>query len=302
MSDRLLAKSQRVGEPWTDSMLLPNHLADVHRAGSQVLDATGDDQLTALGLSPAAWRDRLRRVVTLAAATHDLGKANDHFQGMLDRSRKDRPQGLRHEWVTLLILEQPEVREWLLPAVSGNDDDWQIALWAIAGHHPAYNRPSPPRLAVDGGGHELKVRYAHPDFTACLDFLARTFKTCNLGKRPSFERDEKLPLVGPSNVFAAAIQPRFRAADWRWRQGRRRSGRKNGASSPRSRTASSPPTWPAPPCRAKIWTRSAAPPGSARRSATGPWKENWKRCGSGSLANPRSCTTSRKPSANPRPR
>ena len=35
--------------------------------------------------------DRLRRCVLLAAAVHDLGKANDHFQGMILRT-KDRKE------------------------------------------------------------------------------------------------------------------------------------------------------------------------------------------------------------------
>jgi hypothetical protein len=37
-----------------------------------------------------------------------LGKANDHFQGMIRRTRDVRvnPQGLRHEWVTLLMLHE----------------------------------------------------------------------------------------------------------------------------------------------------------------------------------------------------
>ena len=86
--ERLLAKSKREDEPWNDSMLLQVHLADVHSAALCVLNATGDDQLRALGLSVDVFREQLRRVVLLAAAVHDLGKANDHFQGMIKRARK----------------------------------------------------------------------------------------------------------------------------------------------------------------------------------------------------------------------
>ena len=68
---------------------------------------------------------------------HDLGKANDHFQGMIYGTRdvRQNPQGLRHEWVTLLMLEQ--LREWLLPALGGSIVDFAIVEWAVAGHHPA---------------------------------------------------------------------------------------------------------------------------------------------------------------------
>jgi CRISPR-associated endonuclease/helicase Cas3 len=119
--DRLLAKSKEEDEPWSDSMLLHVHLADVHNAASRVLDATGDDQLKALGLPVDEYREQLRRVVLLAAATHDLGKANDHFQGMIHKTRDVRtnPQGLRHEWVTLLLLRR--LRDWLLAAVGANE-------------------------------------------------------------------------------------------------------------------------------------------------------------------------------------
>ena len=39
--------------------------------------------------------------------------------------------------------------------------DWLIVQWAIGGHHPAYNRPSPPRLAVDGAGEKLTLLLGH---------------------------------------------------------------------------------------------------------------------------------------------
>jgi CRISPR-associated endonuclease/helicase Cas3 len=119
---------------------------------------------------------------------------------------------MRHEWVTLLILNRPEIREWLLPAVV-NEEDWHLLSWAIAGHHPAYNRPSPPRLAVEGAGHQIKVLLNHRDFAACLDWLARVF---DLGKPPRFDQDESLPLVGPGNVFATVIGPWHRSAAERW--------------------------------------------------------------------------------------
>src|SRR5262245_26331430 len=116
---RLWAKSKRDDEPERPSMFLLGHLQDVHIAAQQVLDATGDDQLLALGLPPEKFRDRFRRIALFAAAVHDLGKANDHFQGMITGTRPVRvnPQGVRHEWVSLLILR--ELRSWLLPAVDG---------------------------------------------------------------------------------------------------------------------------------------------------------------------------------------
>src|ERR1051325_2038564 len=121
-STRLWAKSKRDDEADVPSMFLPGHLADVYHAAEKVLDSTCVDQLKALGLHDSKFHDRLRRCVLLAAAVHDLGKANDHFQGMILGTRDVRvnPQGLRHEWVTLLMLRH--LREWLQPALGDSQD------------------------------------------------------------------------------------------------------------------------------------------------------------------------------------
>ncbi len=210
--ERLLAKSRKEGEPWHDSMSLPVHLADVHAAAVRVLAAAGDDQLRALGLSTEEYGQRLRRVVRLAAAVHDLGKANDHFQGMLRRTRDVRtnPQGLRHEWVTVLLLR--DLRDWLLPAVDGSAADFAAVEWAVAGHHPAYDRPSPPRAAGPGSGVEIQVLTGHRDFRTCLDWLRSAF---SLSAAPPSLPSDPWPLVGPRNAYSR-IAEWFRDArrDW----------------------------------------------------------------------------------------
>ena len=193
-TDRLWAKSVKDGEAPTASHTLPGHLEDVYRAARAVLAATADDQLRALGLS-TDFRPRLERCVLLAAACHDLGKSSAHFLGMLNNSRKGQPQGLRHEWVSLLLML--DLRDWLRPAVE-SELDWQVVLWAVGGHHPAYGRPSPPRLFVEGAGRTLAVHTGHPDFASCLDFLRQSF---NLTAAPMLA-DKTWPLVGPENVFA----------------------------------------------------------------------------------------------------
>src|SRR5262249_55198931 len=119
--ERIWAKSKRDDEPLVASMILPGHLADVYSAALRVVEATADEQLRALGLHVQSYLERHRRIVLLAAALHDLGKANDHFQGMIRGKRdvRNNPQGLRHEWVTLLMLQR--LREWLLPWVVANE-------------------------------------------------------------------------------------------------------------------------------------------------------------------------------------
>jgi CRISPR-associated endonuclease/helicase Cas3 len=182
MSDRLWAKSwdeSRDG-PAPQHVYLQGHLRDVLMAADQVIDATGEDQLRAFGLKPDDWIDRFRRVVRLAAAVHDLGKANSHFQGMItgDASRIGKRQGLRHEWVSWLILEREDVCKWLLAALGepgDRDVDWSVMLWAVTGHHPAFRRASPPTDVPDGAGSEMRLRSGHADFQTCLNWLAEAF-------------------------------------------------------------------------------------------------------------------------------
>jgi CRISPR-associated endonuclease/helicase Cas3 len=198
--ERLWAKSwdsERHGPP-PPHIFLPRHLDDVYQAAARVLEATVDDQLRAVGLEPDEWRDRFRRVVLLAAAVHDLGKANDHFQGMVTRLRDVRvnPQGLRHEWVTVLLLQQ--LRDWLLPAVAGSEDDFAVVEWAVAGHHPAYNHASPPRLNLPGAGKAVELFTHAKDFLAALAVVRSRL---SLVDEPPEIRDGTRPLIGAKNVF-----------------------------------------------------------------------------------------------------
>ncbi len=197
--NRLWAKSKWDDEPETPSMFLPGHLADVYQAAKRVLCATADDQLKALGLDPDKYGERFRRIVLLAAAVHDLGKANDHFQGMICRTkeRRDKQQGIRHEWVTLLMLQS--LRQWLHPAVSGSETDFHIVEWAVAGHHPAHDHASPPRDTPKNGvsGPEINLFCSHKDLLASLEWLGREF---TLGPPPQFT-DLQLDLGTNGQVF-----------------------------------------------------------------------------------------------------
>ena len=195
---RLLAKSWDAPMPPPPHVFLLGHLRDVHHAAGQILDCTGDDQLRALGLAPEENRDRLRRCVLFAAALHDLGKANDHFQGMIRRLRDVRtnPQGLRHEWVSLLILQR--LRDWLLPAMGGYEVDFAIVEWAVSGHHPGLDHESPPRSCPAGGSVNIAIHMGCPDFAATLDWLRETF---HLGTVPPVTEVTR-NLVGADDVYA----------------------------------------------------------------------------------------------------
>jgi CRISPR-associated endonuclease/helicase Cas3 len=180
-------------------MRLSGHLADVLEAATRVLDATGDEQLRALGLVPEQFCCRLRRCVRLAAALHDPGKANDHFDGMIRAVRdvRQNPQGLRHEWVSVLILEA--LKDWLMPAVEQSEVDFAIVEWAVSGHHPAFNHPSPPQSCPPGAGPEMTILTGHDHFRAILNWVQETF---GLSSPPPELSTTTRPLVGAGNVFA----------------------------------------------------------------------------------------------------
>jgi len=196
-TDTLWAKSKRDDEPEYPSMLLAGHLADVYEAAARVCKASGDDQLRALGLEPAMYADRLRACVLLGAVVHDLGKANDHFQGMITgrRNVQQNPQGLRHEWVSLLLLK--DLKTWLLPAVGGSERDFGIVEWAVAGHHPSRGHDSPPTSCPAGSGAEILMLSGCPDFSSTLEWFRGILRLDQAPVLQSTKRD----LVGYNSVF-----------------------------------------------------------------------------------------------------
>jgi CRISPR-associated endonuclease/helicase Cas3 len=216
---RLWAKSWdevRDGPP-PAHVFLPNHLLDAYSAAARVMNATGDDQLRAVGLTPDVWRDRARRIVLLGAAVHDLGKANNHFQEMIAKKRdvRQNPQGLRHEWVSLLLLQK--LRGWLLSAVAGIEDDFALVEWAVAGHHPAHNHESPPQACPPGAGGEMRLLTDCADFRTALHNLQSLFKLNQF--LPEVAADQ-LALVGTEDVFSA-IAAWYRKARRSWERLRR---------------------------------------------------------------------------------
>ncbi|WP_166822008.1 CRISPR-associated helicase Cas3' [Thalassoroseus pseudoceratinae] len=205
---RLWAKSQPYhwddNDPRIHSLYLPQHLRDVYQAATQILDCSGEAQLRALGLDPELWNTRFRQVVLLAAAIHDLGKCGSHFQKMLkDRGR----QAIRHEWVTLLIVDHPEWTQWLKPALS-NQADWEIVRWAVAGHHPKYGRTAPPN--PEDGPAAIRLPLDDSDFTKTVTWLKETFGLD--GSPPQETRSVSLTFE-PGNGFDQLAEHHYSAED-----------------------------------------------------------------------------------------
>lgn len=167
MTKRLLAKSSKAPDTPRGAETLPGHTANVLAAAQALLDETGDAQLSAVGLSVSIWREPFRHGVLLAALCHDLGKANDQFQAMV-RGQREEQQALRHEALSLLIVQQTVLREWL--AISLQDaDTLNFVLWAAAGHH----RKFPPSSPSPGTGRRISLFLGHQDFRRTLIIGAR---------------------------------------------------------------------------------------------------------------------------------
>jgi CRISPR-associated endonuclease/helicase Cas3 len=186
-------------------MYLLGHLQDVYVAALRILDATGEDQLHALGLDSQVYFPRFRRCVLLAAAVHDIGKANSHFQDMITGKRNilQNPQGLRHEWVTVLMLQSLKI--WLLPAVGGNETDFAIVAWAVAGHHPAVTHQSPPTTCPENAGVDVTFLLNCNDGLEIIGWLSDVFREAELAARgrSRFSRFRPLKSSGKQWVDSA---------------------------------------------------------------------------------------------------
>jgi CRISPR-associated endonuclease/helicase Cas3 len=203
---RLLAKSGRFGAEAPPPQTIRKHTYEVMRAAECLVDVTGESQLEALGL-PHSWLDRLRREIKVAALLHDLGKANDHFQGIVRGERgRDQPQGIRHEVLSYLLAGTSEIRKWVHPNLA-HPHSIELVLWAVAGHH----RKFPPDSAPDGCGASMKVHLHHDDFHAALKLGTRDL---GLGEPPHFRPDHPLTsikLTRLGGIFGNLREARERA-------------------------------------------------------------------------------------------
>lgn len=178
---RLRAKSwNSVDGPVPTSVFLPDHLSDVVACAEAIVDATGVAQLRAFGVDPSSSLSRFRKLAVLAAACHDLGKANNQFQAIVSDAKKTSTgrQAVRHEWVSWYILQDADLKNWLYDKLEEptREIDWHILLWSITGHHPAFGREIPSKCPP-GSTDKMELMLGHEDFTLSLQCVAKTLGT-----------------------------------------------------------------------------------------------------------------------------
>ena len=146
MIDALLAKSQREEDGRVvEAVSLQEHSQAVLAAADVIFDEVK------YFLPDATDRSRLQQLIRAGAVLHDLGKANNIFQGKVLPERPEFPkikwterQPLRHEGLSALIVagyinEAREFSEHLEKNLFNDWEDTQKALWMLAwlvgGHH-----------------------------------------------------------------------------------------------------------------------------------------------------------------------
>ena len=199
---KLLAKSSNNPDMPRGAETLPGHTANVMAAAEILLNETADAQLSAVGLSLGVWRERFRKTVLAAAFCHDLGKANEQFQ-MMVRHQNQHRQAIRHEALSLLIVQETPLYEWLSAALE-EAEDFFFLLWSAAGHH----RKFPPDEPAPGTGIRLPLFLGHDDFRRTLSVGA---KWIGLAEPPTLN-DLSWRLIGADSPHKHLMRLKSKAA------------------------------------------------------------------------------------------
>ena len=198
---RLLAKSSQTPDAPRMAETLPGHTENVMIAAETLLDETTNSQLSAVGLPISFWKKRFRQAVLFAAFCHDLGKANEQFQAMV-RCQLQYQQAIRHDALSLLILQETSLKGWLSTALE-EPEDFSFLLWAAAGHH----RKFPPGRPTSGTGFQLSLFLGHSDFRHTL-FIGKRW--LGLDNPPTLN-NLSWKLVGNASPYQRLKQARMQA-------------------------------------------------------------------------------------------
>jgi len=176
MYKQLLAKSAKDLNNVPYEATLLGHLKATYEANEIFLDKIGSQLTQAFGLNEKYF-ERFSRIMKLATITHDLIKANSHFQDMIREGRSTKKQAIRHEHLAIWVLNEVKSLKLWLSQYLIEEEDWNIFLWAISCHHRKAFRDAD--LPLERG--DISVLANHPDFEKCLNYIGSLM---NLGDVP----------------------------------------------------------------------------------------------------------------------
>lgn len=212
MAEAILAKSYSDG---TSPITLADHTRSVLEATEIMFGKPGEPtRLAECWLRffrlDAADFDAFYQNLWLAAAFHDLGKANSGFQAMMQKPGQ--PQAIRHEHLSALLLWSEPLRSWLYSL--GHGVDPEIVVSAVVSHHLKVRDQGQWALAAEQEGAALKqfvVHAAAPEVTEVLQMASQW------GKNPAPDihgLDGRWTFGGQ----VAAIREDFERAMYRFRR------------------------------------------------------------------------------------
>ncbi|MDY6911987.1 MAG: CRISPR-associated helicase Cas3' [Chloroflexota bacterium] len=172
---KLLAKSYR-GDCTPEYALLSSHVSSVINSANVLcsfLASSVAEHACIMEADTEVWT----QTVVLAAALHDLGKANDHFQRAVREPNFE--QGIRHEIISVIATNL--LSEWLKP-IREELPDWANAaiVFSIAGHHLKFPDPIKERPGI-----EVTTLFVHEDFAEVLDIIKKQFHLDDPPKLPN---------------------------------------------------------------------------------------------------------------------
>ena len=207
--------------------LLHKHLDFVKSAGEAIFERVGEKILQQIGLNDEIWNSRLERGLSAACLFHDIGKANDGFQKMIQGKPtrlSPKQQPIRHELLSALLLaEEGEVRDWALNLLSDNgkfDDAEELlecVIGAVGGHHRKLDEEwKKGSLALrDGGcGQVVKTFLTHDNLKSLFDGkVTREIDFDLIRNKENSLQDKRIDFLKCSNEFQDKLDKNY---DW-WR-------------------------------------------------------------------------------------
>jgi len=224
--ETLLAKSfdESIGKI-PDYALLHTHLRFVKSAGETIFEMVGEKILDQIDLNDEVWLSRLKRGLSAACLFHDIGKANDGFQKMIQGKPirlSPKLQPVRHELLSALLLaEDGEVRDWALNFLSDNgkfDDAEQLmecVIGAVGGHHRKLDEDwKKASLALrDGGcGQSVKTFLTHENLKPLFNGeVTREIDFDLIRNKENSLQDKRIDFQICSNNFQEMLDENY---DW----------------------------------------------------------------------------------------